>query len=73
MNYKSIIIEFSNGRIQHYSLENFDYFSVPNELEHKEENIIICMDDLPQSFIYETNEQGEIIHTEKICHVAFYP
>lgn len=67
MNNKSILIEFPNGRIRHYPIEDFDYYSVSNELEHKEENIIICIDDLSRSFTYELNEQGEIINKEKLC------
>ncbi len=66
MKNKTIIIEFENGKSKTYSLSEFDFFAEPNELEHKEQCIIIKMSDLTKSFTYEIDENDEIIHKEAI-------
>lgn len=71
MNYQTVILEFPNGKIRHIAMSEFDYYAAPNELEHKKENIIIHLDNLALSFIYETNDRGEIVNREEICSISF--
>lgn len=67
MQYNSIKIIFPNGRIKSYAYSAFDYFVATNELEHKEESIIIKLDNISKSFIYEVDElSGEMINKEYI-------
>ena len=67
MQFSSIEIKFPNGRVKTFLCSDFDYFVANNELEHKKDNIIITLDDLSYSFVYETDElSGEIINKEKI-------
>lgn len=70
MQFTSVIITFPNGRIKHFASSDFDFFSSTNELEHKEENIIITLDDLSHSFVYETDElSGEMVCKKQIIVV----
>lgn len=67
MHYKSIKITFPNGRVKTYLYSTFDYYAATNELEHKDENIIITLDCTTKSFVYETDElSGEMINKEYI-------
>lgn len=67
MQYNSIKIIFPNGRVKTYPYSSFDYFATTNELEHNVENIIILLDDISKSFVYETDElSGEMINKEYI-------
>ncbi len=67
MQHNSINITFPNGRIKTYPNSSFDHYAATNELEHKVENIIISLDDIAKSFIYETDElSGEMISKEYI-------
>lgn len=61
------MITFPNGRVNTYPYSAFDYYVATNELEHKEESIIITLDYIAKSFVYETDEMsGEIINKEYI-------
>lgn len=71
MDYKTVIIELSNGQTRHIPMYEFDYYAHSNELEHKTEHIIICIDNLSRSFLYETDERGEIENKELITKVSF--
>lgn len=67
MQYNSIKITFPNGRVKTYPYSAFDYYAATNELEHKEENIIVSLANTSKSFVYETDElSGEIINKEYI-------
>lgn len=68
MQYNSINITFPNGRVKKYPYSTFDYYATTNELEHKEENIIISLTNTSKSFVYETDEfSNEMINKEYIC------
>ena len=70
MQFTSVIITFPNGRRKHYAFTEFDFFRSANELEHKEENIIITLDNLSHSFVYETDElSGEMVCKEQVSVV----
>lgn len=70
MQYNSIKITFPNGRIKTYPYSDFDYYIATNELEHKEENIIISLDNTSKSFVYETDEvSGEMVNKEYVSVV----
>ena len=71
MDYKTVIIELSNGQTRHIPMYEFDYYAHSNELEHKTEHIIICIDNLSRSFLYATDERGEIENKELITKVSF--
>lgn len=67
MQYNSIKITFPNGRVKVYPYSAFEYYAAINELEHKEENIIISLAKTSKSFVYETDElSGEMINKEYI-------
>lgn len=67
MPYNSIKITFPTGRVKTYPYSAFDYYATTNELEHKEESIIITLDSITKSFVYETDElSGEMINKEYI-------
>lgn len=67
MQFTFIEIILPNGKVKTFPYNSFNCFASTNELEHNEENIIITLDDLTQSFIYETDElSGEIINKEHI-------
>lgn len=68
----SIIIKFPNGRIQKYSIKDFEYYYATNELEHHNENIIINVNSPYLSFVYETDEKGEITNKVPISIVTNY-
>lgn len=62
-----IKITFPNGRNKTFHYSSFEYYSSTKELEHKEENIIIKINDLSHSFVYKTDElSGEIVQKEYI-------
>lgn len=68
MQYNFIKITFPNGRVKFYPYSSFDYYTVTNELEHKEENVIITLNDLSHSFVYETDIlTDEITNRNFIC------
>lgn len=70
MSFKTIEIEFSNGRKRTFPSSNFDFYVSTNELEHKSDNIIITLSDLSHSFTYEQDElNGEITCKEYLCKV----
>ena len=65
MQYNSIKITFPNGRVKIYPYSSFDYYAAINELEHKEGNILILLDDTLNSFVYETDMlSGEMVNKE---------
>lgn len=67
MQYNSIKITFPNGRVKTYPYSAFEYYAVTNELEHNEENILIPLDNITKSFIYEMDElSDEMINKEYI-------
>lgn len=67
MQYNSIKITFPNGRVKTYPYSAFDYYAATNEIEHKEENIIISPAIISKSFVYEMDELlGEMINKEYI-------
>lgn len=67
MHYNSIKITFPNGRVKAYSISCFDYYAATNELEHKEENIIVSLSNPSKSFIYETDKlSNEMVNKEYI-------
>ena len=67
MQYETIKITFPNGRIKLYSYSSFDFYASTNELEHKEENIIIMLNNLSLSFVYEIDVlSGEISNKENV-------
>ncbi|MBQ0031144.1 MAG: hypothetical protein KBT32_12040 [Bacteroidales bacterium] len=66
MKFSFIKIQYPNGRVTILPYSSFDLYAT-NELEHKEENIIITLDDITHSFIYETDViSGEIVNKEQI-------
>lgn len=73
MDYKNskIRITFPNGKIITFATCEFEYFASVNELEHKEDNIIINLNQIKKSFIYDVNDNGEIINKDFIPSVAF--
>ena len=66
-----IRITFPNGKIKTFAIREFEYFASVNELEHKEDNIIINLNQIKKSFIYDTNDNGEIINKDFIPTVDF--
>lgn len=65
MQFSKVIVTLPNGRIKRFSSSDFDFYASTNELEHKEENIIITLDNLSYSFIYECEElTGEMLCKE---------
>ncbi len=71
MNYQTVILELPNGQTRHMPMNEFDFYAYTNELEHKKEDIIINIGDLAHSFLYETDERGEIINKETISRILF--
>lgn len=71
MQCNSIRITLPNGRTKDYPFFSFDYYAATNELEHKEENIIIALDDTAKSFIYETDELSDEIVNREYVSVVF--
>lgn len=61
MQNKSIQITFPNGRVKTFPYTSFDYYAATNELEHNEENIIITLNDISHSFVYETDKLSDEI------------
>lgn len=67
MNFTSIKITYPNGKCKSFTPSSFEYYSSTNELEHKQDNIIITLNDISKSFIYETDDlTGEITYKEFI-------
>lgn len=67
MQYNSIMISFPNGIVKTYPYSAFDYYIATNELEHKEENIIISLGNFSKSFVYEIDKlTGEMTYKEYI-------
>lgn len=66
-----IRITFPNGKIKTFAICEFESFASVNELEHKEDNIIINLNQIKKSFIYDTNDNGEIINKDFIPTVDF--
>lgn len=65
--YNKVNILLPNNTKYCIELDQFEYYKSVNELEHQTENIIITLNDLNRSFIYETDaETGEITHKEPI-------
>ena len=73
MGYKisKIKITFPNGKINTFAICEFEHFASVNELEHKECNIIINLTQIKNSFIYDINDNDEIINKEFIPSVTF--
>lgn len=70
MQFSKVIVTLPNSRIKRFTSSDFDLYASTNELEHKEENIIISLDDLSCSFVYETDElSGEMVHKEQVSVV----
>lgn len=70
MQYKSIKITFPNGRIKTYPFTAFEHYAPTNELEHKDGNIIISLDNTSKSFVYETDDlSNEMVNKEYISIV----
>ena len=62
-----IKIHYPNGRVKTFPYSSFDLYISTNELEHREDKLIITLDDLSRSFIYETDElSGEIVNKEMV-------
>ena len=67
MQYESIKITFPNSRVKTYPYSAFEYYAATNELEHKDESIIIPLDCITKSFVYETDElSGEMTNKEYV-------
>lgn len=62
----TITIEFPNGKKRHLTLGEFNYYAETNELQHKSELIIIRLDDITKSFIFELDDHDEILFKEYI-------
>ena len=71
LNFQTVIVELLNGQTRHFPMNEFDYFAFSNELEHKEENIVVSIGNIAKSFIYETDERGEIVDCETISRITF--
>lgn len=71
MQYNSIKITLPNGRVIHYPYSSFDYYATTNELEHKEENIIISLGNVSKSFVYETEELSNEMVSKECISVVF--
>lgn len=67
--FSKIIITMSNGKVMEYHLADFERYG--NELEHKEENIIINTEKPKESFIYELSKRKEIENKDYIVKVEF--
>lgn len=61
-----ILITFKNGRSKTFNNTEFEDFGC--EMEHKTENIILNRNKPLSSFVYETDERGEIINMENISY-----
>lgn len=61
-----ILITFPNGRSRIFNNTEFEDFGC--EMEHKTENIILNRNKPQSSFVYETDERGEIIYIENISY-----
>lgn len=66
-----IKITFPNGKTNTFAICEFEYFASVNELEHKEDNIIINLNQIKKSFIYDINDIGEITNKNFIPSVDF--
>ena len=65
-NSKTLHIEFQNGKSRDYMLSDFEFFSTTKELEHHTDNIIISLEDIKHSFVYELDDNNEIFYKEQI-------
>lgn len=66
MNTSYFTITYPNGTTKEYGLEEFEMFNATNELEHLHDKIIVNVIEPHLSFIYETDERGEIVYKEFI-------
>lgn len=71
MHYKSIKITYPNGIVKNYPYSAFDFYAATNELEHKEENIIISLANTSKSFVYETDNLSDEIVNKEFVSIEF--
>lgn len=67
--YNFIQIVMPNGFILDYCKTDFEQYDT--EFEHISENIILNTEEPEKSFIYETNNRGEIINKEFIKYYCY--
>lgn len=73
MQYNSIKITFPNGKVKIFPYNSFEYYAATNELEHKDENIIITLNDISYSFEYETDKRFNEITNKDFINVQLIP